>query len=79
MKNLRTLQKEITKAKNKLQKKLDKGIIYENFGIDEIREIKSQYDILNTDVNWKSTDERNYGQELIQNFFDWCGNATPVL
>lgn len=79
MKNLKTLQREINKAKSKLQKKLNKGIIYENFGIDEARTIHEQYNIYAQDVDWKSVDERNYGLKLIDNFLDWCGNATPVL
>lgn len=79
MKNLKTLQKEINKAKNKLQKKLNKGIIYENFGIDEARVIHNEYSIYAQNVEWKSVDERNYGQKLIHDFLDWCGNATPVF
>ena len=76
MKNLQTfkkLQKEIKKNKSKLQKLLDKGIIYENFGNDEIRRLK--FDFGTYDIEYNSTDERNMAFDLINQFADWCAEA----
>lgn len=76
MKILTKLQKEITKYKKNLQKKLDKGIIYENFGMTEYRELHNKYNIY-SNIEWVSTMERDYAQNLIRQFGDWCMNATP--
>ena len=76
MKIIKKLQNEIQKAKNKLQKQLNKGIIYENFGAKEYKEINEKYGFY-SNADYFSTDERNYALNLISNFENWCMNATP--
>ena len=76
MKTLTKLQKEITKLKNKLQKQLNKGIIYENFGMSEYRALNDEYGMF-SNAEYFSTDERKTALTLIDQFFNWCTNATP--
>ena len=51
----------------------------QSFSGPHTSDLYNEYNIYAQDVEWKSVDERNYGQKLIRNFLDWCDNATPVL
>lgn len=64
-------KKTLNNFKRSLQTKLDRGIIYENFGQAEVRKLK---DIINP-YDYDCTKRQNILQ-LIDSFDNWCMNAS---
>lgn len=69
--SIRSMERDIEKAKNKLKKKAKQNGVWENFGQDEVRKIDDKYGSLQTE---------NYAEysRLLNAFSDWCANYTPM-
>lgn len=67
MKDVRYLPNAITKKKKMLKRRAKENGIYENFGQDEVRELKDKYINIS-----KYTDRMNKAREQLDNFNEWC-------
>ena len=66
MPEVRYLPAAIAKKKEKLIRIAEEKGIYENFGADEIRDLKDRYDI------YKYLKDGKQAAELINDFSNWC-------
>jgi hypothetical protein len=69
--NIKEFRRELNKKKAKLQKKLDKGIFYENFGQDEVRELRNRMPVVG------ENDDVLKMQKELDRFNEWCMTVTP--
>lgn len=73
-KDLKDARRAIAHAKRLLQKKLDKGDFYENFGQKEVQELRDKIPTYAEDMDQS---EFNSIKKAVADFNEWCMNATP--
>lgn len=72
--SLKQARREIAKAKRKLQKKLDAGDFYENFGQAEVRALRNGIPSYADNMDQSEFDAI---RKAVEEFADWCATAAP--
>jgi hypothetical protein len=70
------IQREVDKTKTKLINKAKKKGLWENFGQNEVRDIKDKYDYSSMLYGTTSLEvsEEQTCVRIIENFYHWCLN-----